>query len=98
MFNSVPDNYNANLAVCAAHFTEDSFQNLHEFNAGFAQRLLLKDEAVPTLKAEAAVYGPQTVSMFYCMYMSLKCIVLLLFFGCIKDVNKDQRGLASLAS
>ncbi|XP_051761736.1 piggyBac transposable element-derived protein 4-like isoform X2 [Ctenopharyngodon idella] len=62
MFNSVPDNYNPNLAVCAAHFTEDSFQNLHEFNAGFAQRLLLKDGAVPTLKAEAAVYGTQPYS------------------------------------
>jgi len=37
---------------------EDRFQNLNEFNAGFAQRLLLK-EAVPTLKAEAAVYGPK---------------------------------------
>jgi len=76
---------------------EDSFQNLHEFSAGFAQRLLLKDEAVPTLKAEAAVYEPLTVSTFYCLYMFFKCIMLL-FFGCIKDVNKDQRGFASLAS
>jgi len=48
---------------------EDSFHNLQEFNAGFAQRLLLKDDAVPTLKAEAAVYGPQTVSTFYCLYV-----------------------------
>ena len=57
------------IIICDIFYTgcaaEDSFQNLHEFNAGFAQRLLLKDEAVPTLKAEAAVYGPQPVSMFY---------------------------------
>lgn len=62
VFNSVPADYNANLAICAAYFTEDRFKNLHEFNAGFVQRLFLKDEAVPTLKAEAAVYGPKPVS------------------------------------
>ncbi len=62
MFDYVPDNYNPNLALCAAHFTEDSFQNLHEFNAGFTQKLLLKHGAVPTLKPEAAVVGPQPVS------------------------------------
>ncbi|MBZ5782054.1 THAP domain-containing protein, partial [Klebsiella aerogenes] len=62
MLNSVPADYNADLAICAAHFTEDSFTNPHEFNTGFAQRLLLKDHAVLTLKAEAAVYGPKTVS------------------------------------
>ncbi|XP_059355164.1 uncharacterized protein LOC132092789 isoform X2 [Carassius carassius] len=58
IFNSVPQNYYPNLALCAAHFTEESFHNLREFNAGFAQRLVLKDGAVPTLKTEA-VYGPQ---------------------------------------
>ncbi|XP_058627963.1 uncharacterized protein LOC131538118 [Onychostoma macrolepis] len=62
IFNSVPEKYNLNIAVCAAHFTEDSFLNINEFNAGFAQKLVLKDGAVPTLKTEAAVYGPQPVS------------------------------------
>ncbi len=28
MFDNVSDNYNRNLALCAAHFTEDSFLNL----------------------------------------------------------------------
>jgi len=53
MFDYVPEIYNNNLALCAAHFTKDSFQNLHEFNAGFNKELLLKHEAVPTLKPEA---------------------------------------------
>ncbi|XP_048053344.1 E3 ubiquitin-protein ligase TRIM39-like isoform X2 [Megalobrama amblycephala] len=62
IFNSVPDHYNPNLAVCATHFTQGSFQNVNEFKAGFARRLLLKDGAVPTLKDEAAVFGPQPYS------------------------------------
>jgi len=28
--------------MCAAHFTENSFQNLRELNAGYAQKLFLK--------------------------------------------------------
>ncbi len=44
---------------------EDCFLNLREFNAGFAQKLVLKDGAVQTMKAEAIVYGPQPVCMFY---------------------------------
>ncbi|XP_039518795.1 uncharacterized protein LOC120473159 isoform X2 [Pimephales promelas] len=59
MFDYVPENYNRNLALCAAHFTKDSFQNLYKFNAGFNKKLLLNPGAVPTLKPEAAVVGPQ---------------------------------------
>jgi len=33
-----------------------------EFNAGFNKKLLLKHEAVPTLKPEAAVVGPKPFS------------------------------------
>jgi len=62
MFDYVPENDNRNLALCAAHFTEDSFQNLHKFNTGFNNKLLLKHETDPTLKPEAAVVGPQPVS------------------------------------
>ncbi len=62
MFDYVPENDDPNLALCAAHFTKDSFQNLHEFNTGFNNKLFLKREAVPTLKPEAAVVGPQPVS------------------------------------
>jgi len=41
MFDYVPENDDRNLSLCAVHFTEDSFQNLHEFNAGFNKKLLL---------------------------------------------------------
>jgi len=57
MSDYVSENYNRNLALCCT-FTKDSFQNLHEFNAGFNKKLLLKHEAVPTLKPEVAVVGP----------------------------------------
>ncbi|XP_039530913.1 piggyBac transposable element-derived protein 4-like isoform X1 [Pimephales promelas] len=59
IFNSVPNKYQPNLALCASHFTEESFHNLCEFNAGFAQRLVLKDGAVPTLRREAVVNWPK---------------------------------------
>lgn len=65
MFNSVPENYNPHVKLCAAHFAKDSFLNLNQFNAGFAQRLFLKDGAVPSLSGEGVVYGPQPVSVFY---------------------------------
>ena len=42
------------------------------YNAGFTQRLDLKDRAVPTLKTEA-VYEPQTVSMIF----SLMCFPVI---------------------
>jgi len=40
--------------------------NLCEFNAGFAQRFVLKDGAVPTLRTEVFVYGPFFVNVFSC--------------------------------
>ncbi len=30
IYNTVPEQYNANIRVCAAHFTEDYFLNLGE--------------------------------------------------------------------
>ncbi len=30
-FNSIPENYNPNIALCAAHFTEHSFLNPRDF-------------------------------------------------------------------
>ncbi|XP_042577198.1 piggyBac transposable element-derived protein 4-like isoform X3 [Cyprinus carpio] len=59
IFKTVPEKYNSYIALCAAHFTDDSFLNVREFNAGFAQKLVMKDGAVPTLRGETVVYGPQ---------------------------------------
>ncbi|XP_052410115.1 uncharacterized protein LOC127956314 [Carassius gibelio] len=85
IFNSVPQNYYPNLALCAAHFTEESFHNLREFNAGFAQRLVLKDGAVPTLKTEA-VYGPQaTTSQQAASSQELSTTSTLHEVGCQSD-------------
>ncbi len=33
IYNTVPEQYKANIRVCAAHFTEDYFLNLEEYNA-----------------------------------------------------------------
>ena len=78
MFDYVPENDDHNLAVCAAHFTEDSFQNIHEFSN---KKLFLKREAVSTLKPEAAVVGPQPVSRLRLNHF--KCI-------CMYNVNSRR--------
>jgi len=36
--------------ICSLHFTDDSFMNKNQYDAGFVGRLKLKVEAVPTLK------------------------------------------------
>ncbi|XP_052429872.1 uncharacterized protein LOC127971108 [Carassius gibelio] len=53
IYNTVPEQYNTNIRVCAAHFTEDCFLNLGEYKANCAQRLLLKSGAVPTLQGQS---------------------------------------------
>ncbi|XP_056587765.1 piggyBac transposable element-derived protein 4-like [Triplophysa dalaica] len=40
---------NAHLRVCSSHFTSGCFENKSQYDAGFAQKLLLKDRAVPTI-------------------------------------------------
>jgi len=71
MFDYVPENYTRKLALCAAHFTKDSFQKL---NVRFNKKLLLKHE-VPTLKPDATVVGPQTISRLN----NFKCISDVMF-------------------
>ncbi len=46
----------------------------------FSQKLVLKDGAVQTLKAEAIVYGTQPVSMFYSLLMCFPLIVSIINF------------------
>ncbi|XP_058606125.1 uncharacterized protein LOC131523619 isoform X2 [Onychostoma macrolepis] len=59
IYNTVPEQYNANIRVCAAHFTEDSFLNLGEYKAGCTQRLLLKSGAIPTLQGQSGASDSQ---------------------------------------
>ncbi|XP_057187839.1 piggyBac transposable element-derived protein 4-like [Triplophysa rosa] len=55
IFNTVPERYNPTTSLCPKHFTKDSFQNLGAYNAGYSQKLLLKDGAVPTLSGHSDV-------------------------------------------
>ncbi|XP_065114777.1 uncharacterized protein [Paramisgurnus dabryanus] len=49
IYNKIPRQFNNKLLVCSAHFTIDSFSNLGQYQAGFAQRLILKKRAIPTI-------------------------------------------------
>ncbi|KAM4620361.1 uncharacterized protein ACJ7VT_007047 [Polymixia lowei] len=44
----------ATVFVCSRHFTEDSFLNRAQYEAGFSARLVLKDGAVPCVKGRVS--------------------------------------------
>lgn len=64
IYDAVPDQYSPKVRLCAAHFTKDSFLNLGEYNAGYTQRLLLKNGAVPTLVGQYGASESKLVSKF----------------------------------
>lgn len=66
IFNHVPEYYKKDITLCAQHFTKDSFQNWSQFRAGFSQKLLLKEGAVPTIKDDAGDCELQPVSISIC--------------------------------
>ncbi len=49
IINEVPDHISKNLVLCSLHFTTDSFANKAQFDAGFSERLKLKDDATPNI-------------------------------------------------
>jgi len=63
IFNERPSHVSADLRVCTVHFTSNCFENKSQYDTGFAQKLLLKDQAVPTVLESART--PQTVSNVY---------------------------------
>ena len=52
----------ASVCVCSPHFEDACFTNKAQFDAGFAHRLFLKDNAVPTKKGHDRVLEPHAVS------------------------------------
>ncbi|CAJ1059661.1 uncharacterized protein LOC121719306 [Xyrichtys novacula] len=48
IFGCKPERYSSKLSVCAQHFKETDFTNFGQFHSGFADKLLLKPEAVPS--------------------------------------------------
>ena len=51
----VPAKFDTKLFICSKHFTQDSFDNLRQFQARFAKKLNLKRGAVPTVCSLQAV-------------------------------------------
>ncbi len=49
ILNEDPDRVSKNLVLCSLNFTADSFTNKAQFDAGFSERLKLKDGAVLTI-------------------------------------------------
>ncbi|XP_056628287.1 glycerol-3-phosphate acyltransferase 4-like isoform X2 [Triplophysa dalaica] len=49
IFQRIPKGYNPRVVLCARHFTDDCFDNLGAFSAGYVKRLSLREGAIPTL-------------------------------------------------
>ncbi len=49
IFKEVPDCVSKNLVLFSLNFSMDLFINKAQFDAGFSERLKLKDKSVPTI-------------------------------------------------
>ncbi len=63
IFN-VPDHVSKNLFLRSLHFTADLFTNKAQFNAGFSERLKLKDDAVPNISDPTVMSQHTSVTVF----------------------------------
>ncbi len=61
--------------TCSLHFIADSFTNKAQFNAGFSERLKLKDDAVLTI-LDLTVMSQHT-SVSNCFYYVVTIALLL---------------------
>ena len=74
LFNTVPSEVRRTL-LCARHFTDESFQNIAQFEAGYAQHLKLKDDAIPSLfgpfgAGEDSGTQPVSLHCYLCIYQT----------------------------
>ncbi len=76
IFNEVPDHVGKNLVLCSLNFTADLFTNKAQFDAGFSERLKLKESAVPTI-LDLTVMSQQT-SVSNCFYYMVTITLFLL--------------------
>ncbi len=56
IFNEVPDRASKNSVLCSLYFTVDSFTKA-QFDAGFSERLKLKDHAVLTILDQTVMFN-----------------------------------------
>ncbi len=64
IFTEVPDRLSKEFYMCSAHFTLDSFTNKTQFDAGFAERLIIKVDAVPTILGTTEMSQHTSVSLY----------------------------------
>ncbi|XP_048051053.1 zinc finger protein 883-like isoform X1 [Megalobrama amblycephala] len=74
------------LFVCSRHFSDECFTNKAQFDAGFADRLRLKDGAVPSIKHPGHGSEPQDVSKTASNMLSMKAQMDVI---CCKSVGTD---------
>uniref|UniRef100_A0A671QGZ6 THAP-type domain-containing protein n=1 Tax=Sinocyclocheilus anshuiensis TaxID=1608454 RepID=A0A671QGZ6_9TELE len=55
-FNEVSAHVSKALSICSLHFTADSFVNKTQVDTGFAERLRLKSNAVPSILDLTGMY------------------------------------------
>ncbi len=87
IFNEVPDSISKNLVLCSFHFSADLFTNKAQFDAGFSERLKLKDDAVLT------ILDPTVMSQ----YKSLSnCFYYVVSIALSVNMHQDASALKAL--
>ena len=74
------DNPVHGTVLCADHFTEESFDNLGQYRAGFASRLRLRKDVVPTIPAVPTISMPMVsqYQKYLCFTIMLLCCQLFI--------------------